>query len=256
MRKAAPSPKFTPPPERPARGHDLGKGLPQRGIVLGPFDALRMPHPSGINGAEHVDGTPNHERDALVSRNGVNVLGTQRVNRGVLPHMRRQKQGLLIWISSSSSAGGTPPYLAPYFAAKAGMDALAVQYARELSRWGIETTIVVPGAFTKGTNHFAHSGRPADAARLAEYDAGPYKGFGEEVQKAFAAIVPEDADANGVAEAIVDIVDTPFGKRPFRAHYDPTEDGANVGFAVLDRLRSEMLHRVGLSDLLKPKPLV
>ena len=186
----------------------------------------------------------------------VNVLGTQRVNRGVLPHMRRQKEGLLIWISSSSSAGGTPPYLAPYFAAKAGMDVLAVQYARELSRWGIETTIVVPGAFTKGTNHFAHSGRPADAARLAEYDAGPYKGFGEEVQKAFAAIVPEDADANGVAEAIVDIVDTPFGKRPFRVHYDPTEDGANVGFAVLDRLRSEMLHRVGLSDLLKPKPLV
>ncbi len=37
------------------------------------------------------------------------------------------------------------------------MDALAVQYARELSRWGIETSIVVPGAFTKGTNHFANS---------------------------------------------------------------------------------------------------
>ena len=98
----------------------------------------------------------------------VNVLGTQRVNRAVLPHMRRQKQGLLVWVSSSSSAGGTPPYLSPYFAAKAAMDALAVQYARELSRWGIETSIVVPGAFTKGTNHFAHSGRPADEARLAE----------------------------------------------------------------------------------------
>jgi NAD(P)-dependent dehydrogenase (short-subunit alcohol dehydrogenase family) len=51
----------------------------------------------------------------------VNVLGTQRVNRAVLPHMREAKQGLLLWISSSSSAGGTPPYLAPYFAAKAAM---------------------------------------------------------------------------------------------------------------------------------------
>jgi len=61
----------------------------------------------------------------------VNVLGTQRVNRAVLPHMRAAKQGLLLWISSSSSAGGTPPYLAPYFAAKAAMDALAVLYARE-----------------------------------------------------------------------------------------------------------------------------
>ena len=41
------------------------------------------------------------------------------------------------------------------------------------------------------------------------------------------------------------------GKRPFRVHYDPTEDGANVGFTVTDRLRAEMLHKVGLSDLLK-----
>lgn len=185
----------------------------------------------------------------------VNVLSTQRVNRAVLPHMRRQKQGLLVWISSSSSAGGTPPYLAPYFAAKAAMDSIAVQYARELSRWGIETSIIVPGAFTSGTNHFAHSGRPADAARAAEYEAGPYQGFGEQVQKAFAAIVPEDANVDLVAEAVVNVVGAPFGKRPFRVHIDPTEDGADVGFTVLDRVRAEMLHRVGLSDLLKPKKL-
>jgi NAD(P)-dependent dehydrogenase (short-subunit alcohol dehydrogenase family) len=110
----------------------------------------------------------------------VNVLGTQRVNRAVLPHMRAVGQGLLVWVSSSSSAGGTPPYLAPYFAAKAAMDSLAVQYARELSRWGIETTIIVPGAFTKGTNHFAHSGRPADEVRLAQYEEGvPIRGLGK-----------------------------------------------------------------------------
>jgi len=186
----------------------------------------------------------------------VNVLSTQRVNRAVLPHLRRQKQGLVVWVSSSSSAGGTPPYLAPYFAAKAGMDALAVVYARELSRWGIETSIIVPGAFTAGTNHFAHSGRPADEARVAEYEAGPYAGFGEQVQKAFAAIVPPDADSSAVADAIVRVVNTPFGKRPFRAHIDPTEDGANVGFTVLDRLRSAMLHCVGLSDVLTPRVLL
>jgi NAD(P)-dependent dehydrogenase (short-subunit alcohol dehydrogenase family) len=183
----------------------------------------------------------------------VNVLSTQRVNRAVLPHMRRQANGLLVWVSSSSSAGGTPPYLAPYFAAKAAMDAIAVQYARELSRWGIETSIIVPGAFTSGTNHFARSGRPADAGRAAEYEAGPYSGFGEQIQQAFAAIVPPDADAGAVAEAIVNVVDTPFGKRPFRVHIDPTQDGADFGFTVLDRVRAEMLHRVGLSDLLKPR---
>lgn len=190
--------------------------------------------------------------EQLAQQYDVNVLGTQRVNRAALPHLRARGEGLLVWVSSSSSAGGTPPYLSPYFAAKAAMDSLAVSYARELSRWGIETTIVVPGAFTKGTNHFAHSGRPADAARLAEYEAGPYSGFGDQVQQAFGEIVPEDADPAPVAEMISAAVDLPFGQRPFRIHYDPSQDGADVGFAVLDRLRAEMLHRVGLSDLLKP----
>jgi NAD(P)-dependent dehydrogenase (short-subunit alcohol dehydrogenase family) len=185
----------------------------------------------------------------------VNVLSTQRVNRAVLPQLRKQRHGLLVWVSSSSSAGGTPPYLAPYFAAKAGMDSMAVIYARELSRWGIETSIIVPGAFTGGTNHFAHSGRPADKSRVAEYEAGPYKGFGDQVLKAFAAIVPPDANADAVADAIVKVVDTPFGKRPFRVHIDPTQDGADVTFAVMDRVRAEMLHRVGLADLLTPAKL-
>jgi len=183
----------------------------------------------------------------------VNVLSTQRVNRAVLPQLRKQGRGLLLWVSSSSSAGGTPPYLAPYFAAKAGMDAMAVVYARELSRWGIETSIIVPGAFTGGTNHFAHAGSPADRARVSEYEAGPYAGFGAQIQKAFAAIVPPEADASLVADAIVGIVDTPFGKRPFRVHVDPSQDGADVAFAVIDRVRNEMLHRVGFSDLLKPR---
>ena len=183
----------------------------------------------------------------------VNAAATQRVNRAVLPHLREQGDGLLVWVGSTSTRGGTPPYIGPYFAAKAAMDSLAVTYAAEIARFGIDTTIVVPGAFTSGTNHFARSGRPADAGRTAEYEAGPYSGFGEQIQQAFAAIVPPDADAGAVAEAIVNVVDTPFGKRPFRVHIDPTQDGADVGFTVLDRVRAEMLHRVGLSDLLKPR---
>jgi NAD(P)-dependent dehydrogenase (short-subunit alcohol dehydrogenase family) len=185
----------------------------------------------------------------------VNVLSTQRVNRSALPQLRKQKKGLVVWVSSSSCAGGTPPYLAPYFAAKAGMDALAVVYARELTRWGIETSIIVPGAFTGGTNHFAHAGSPADTARAAEYEVGPYKGFADEVLQGFSSIVPPDADVSAVAEAIVRVVDTPFGKRPFRVHVDPAQDGAEVVNMVSDRVRAEMLRRIGLGDLLTPRVL-
>jgi NAD(P)-dependent dehydrogenase (short-subunit alcohol dehydrogenase family) len=185
----------------------------------------------------------------------VNVVSTQRVNRAALPQLRKQRRGLVIWVSSSSVAGGTPPYLAPYFAAKAGMDALAVVYARELTRWGIETSIIVPGAFTGGTNHFAHAGSPADKARVAEYEAGPYAGFADQALKGFASIVPPDADVSAVADAIVKVVDAPFGKRPFRVHIDPTQDGAEVVNMVSDRVRAELLRRIGLGDVLIPRVL-
>ncbi|MDB5973726.1 MAG: oxidoreductase [Nevskia sp.] len=182
----------------------------------------------------------------------INVLSTQRVNRAALPQLRQQGRGLLVWVSSSSARGGTPPYLSPYFAAKAAMDSLAVSYASELTRWGIETSIVVPGAFTKGTNHFAHSGKPADQARADEYDNGPYAGLPEQSLKGLASLEPADADAGEVAKAIADIVGLPFGKRPFRVHIDPSQDGAEIVNGVADRVRAELFRRIGLEDLLHP----
>ena len=72
----------------------------------------------------------------------------------------------------------------------------------------------------------------------------------------FTVVINYAGNARLAEEVAVDVVNTPFGKRPFRVHIDPTEDGANVGFTVLDRIRSEMLNRVGLSDLLKPRASV
>jgi NAD(P)-dependent dehydrogenase (short-subunit alcohol dehydrogenase family) len=183
----------------------------------------------------------------------INVLSTQRVNRAALPQLRKQGHGLVVWVSSSSTRGGTPPYLAPYFASKAGMDALAISYAGELARWGVETTIIVPGSFTKGTNHYAHSGRPADMARADEYAKGPTADISEIALKGLASLEPADADPQGVADSIVKVVNTPFGRRPFRVHFDPSEDGAQIVNGVADRVRAELLRRVGLADLLKPK---
>jgi NAD(P)-dependent dehydrogenase (short-subunit alcohol dehydrogenase family) len=190
--------------------------------------------------------------DQYIQQYDVNVLGAQRVNRAALPHLRGQGRGLLVWVGSSSTRGGTPPFLAPYFAAKAAMDALAVSYSTELALWGIETTIMVPGAFTKGTNHFAHSGVPADTARAAEYETGPYAGIADKALKGLASLEPADADPAEVARAIVRVVHMPFGKRPFRVHVDPSQDGAEVVNAVADRMRREMYRNIGLEALLSP----
>ena len=191
--------------------------------------------------------------DQYIQQYDVNVLGTQRVNRAALPLLRKQGKGLLVWVGSSSTRGGTPPFLAPYFAAKAAMDALAVSYSTELALWGIETTIMVPGAFTKGTNHFAHSGSPADKARAAEYENGPYAGITDKALKGLASLEPADADPAEVAAEIVRVVDTPFGKRPFRVHVDPSQDGAEVVNAVADRMRREMYRNIDLEELLSPR---
>jgi hypothetical protein len=56
-----------------------------------------------------------------------------------------------------------------------------------------------------------------------------------------------------VATAIVEIVDMPFGKRPFRTHVDPSQDGAEVVNGVADRVRAELFRRIGLDDLLSPR---
>ena len=39
----------------------------------------------------------------------INVVSTQRVNRAALPVLRKQGKGLVLWIGSSSTRGGTPP---------------------------------------------------------------------------------------------------------------------------------------------------
>jgi len=183
----------------------------------------------------------------------VNTLSTQRVNRAALPQLRRQGHGLVVWVSSSSVKGGTPPYLGPYFAAKAAMDSLAVSYAGELARFGVETTIVVPGAFTSGTNHFQNAGHPEDTAVAQAYDVH-YAGLPQQVGQALARLEPADADVADVARAIVAAVDAPCGQRPYRVHIDPSDDGSGIVSGVADRMRAQLLERAGLGDLLKVVP--
>ena len=187
--------------------------------------------------------------EQLAEQYDVNVLSTQRVNRAVLPILRGQGSGLLVWVASSSTRGGHPPFLAPYFAAKAGMDALAESCAAELIKFGIDTVIVVPGAYTSGTNHFAHAGQPADQERAAGYD-GRYGKLREGMAQSLTAIFPEGHGAEEVADEIVRVVDLPAGERPFRIHIDPSHDGSEVVSTVYDRVRAEFYRRIGIAELL------
>jgi hypothetical protein len=48
----------------------------------------------------------------------------------------------------------------------------------------------------------------------------------------------------------------PFGNRPFRITIDPESDGSEVVSMVMDRVRAEMIRRLGFEDLLHPAKLV
>ncbi|MGW2830404.1 SDR family oxidoreductase [Streptomyces sp. NPDC001286] len=189
--------------------------------------------------------------DQLADVYDINVLSTQRVNRTVLPIMRRRRQGLLVWVGSSSTRGGHPPFLAPYFAAKAAMDALAESYAAELIKFGIETTLVIPGAYPSGTNHFAHAGTPADTGRAAEYDE-LYGRLRDTMAETLSDIFPGGREIGEVADEIVRVIGLPHGERPFRTHIDPSRDGSEVVSIMYDRIRAEFFRRTGLDELLTP----
>jgi len=130
---------------------------------------------------------------------------------------------------------------------------LAQTYAVELTLWGIETSIIVPGVFTKGTHHFGNAGKLADKNVENEYIEGPYKGWYEITLEGSEKMPPPDADVVEVAEAIVKVVNTPFGSRPFRVHVEPDDGGATSVNAVADVIRERYLRRLGCEKLIHVK---
>jgi NAD(P)-dependent dehydrogenase (short-subunit alcohol dehydrogenase family) len=93
--------------------------------------------------------------DQLAELYDVDVLSTQRVNRAALPHLRKAGTGLVLWVSSTSVKGGTPPYLSLYFAAKAAMDSLAVSHAGHPTDTAVEARRPAPApirTFVDATN--------------------------------------------------------------------------------------------------------
>ena len=99
----------------------------------------------------------------------------------------------------------------------------------------------------------SNGGQARRKDRIAEYEAGPYAGIADRAQKGLAGLEPADADPSEVARQIVRVIAMPFGKRPFRVHVDPSQDGAEVVNAVADRMRREMYRNIGLEALLSPR---
>ncbi|MGW3449011.1 hypothetical protein [Streptomyces sp. NPDC001076] len=114
---------------------------------------------------------------------------------------------------------------------------------------GIDTAIVVPGAFTTGTNHFTNARAPADRD-CAEPTADRHRPLMDDPGQRLAALVLPDADGAEVAEAVARLVAMAHGTQPLRTHMNPSRDGSEVVSAVAHRVRVDFFRRIGLDSLL------
>jgi NAD(P)-dependent dehydrogenase (short-subunit alcohol dehydrogenase family) len=147
----------------------------------------------------------------------VNVFGVQRLMRAVLPYLRQQGKGTIIH-TSSCIGRVTTPFLASYSASKYALESLAEGYRAELSGFGIESCIVEPGGFPTGFMSGMIS--PSDTDRMKQY--GEMASLPEASINGYVAYVesiPEQRPER-VAEAVVQLINTPFGEKPFRTVVD------------------------------------
>jgi len=156
--------------------------------------------------------SPTEQAQHLVD---TNFFGSVRVNRAVLPHMRRQTQRrahahqqrrwthrlLLPWVSIA------PPNFA--------LEALAESYHYELAGQGIESVIVEPGAYETPVFRQYRDGcrrRPAPIRMVPS---------SRPLQNSTRHFPPRPAMLRKVADAVLRIIETPAGEKQMRYLVSP-----------------------------------
>ena len=79
----------------------------------------------------------------------VNFMGAVRFTQAVLPQLRRQRSGRIIY-TSSVAAQLPVPYQAFYSASKAAVNAMALALANEVKAFGIRVSVLMPGDVSTG----------------------------------------------------------------------------------------------------------
>ncbi|MGQ7869730.1 SDR family oxidoreductase [Sunxiuqinia sp. sy24] len=205
-----------------------------------------------INNAGYGYGGPVEafSSEEILQQLDLNIVGTIRVAKAVLPKLRKQKSGLIIQVSSTAGRGAFPGF-GVYHASKWGLEGVSEAMRYELAPLGIDVVIVEPGPFS--TNFFGNIVQPKDAEIASAYEhvAGFIQGFGGQVQNFF-----EDENAPTdpmvVVKIFEDLMNKPAGSRPLR-----TIAGLDFGFQALndavEPIRVGALAAMGVGDWDGPK---
>lgn len=189
--------------------------------------------------------------EACLAQLDLNIVGTLRVAKGVLPGMRAQKSGLIIQVSSIAGRGAFPGF-GVYHASKWGLEGLSESMRYELAPLGIDVVLVEPGPFA--TNFFGNIIPAANEEIASAYSHVNefFEGFGKQVEGMFG---DENAptDPMIVVKIFEDLINLPNGSRPLR-----TIAGLDFGFQalndVVEPLRKASLASMELSEWDGPTP--
>ena len=165
----------------------------------------------------------------------VNVVGVQRMMRATLPHFRKKGKGTVLY-TSSLLGRMVVPFYGVYSNTKFALESLAEHYRTELSGFGVESCIIEPGGFP--TTFVDNLMKPSEDIRALEF--GDFANAPAISLQHF-----EDAMENNpeqrpqkVADAVVNILNIPFGDRPFRTTVD------YLGMGVHIEKYNEMIHQI------------
>jgi NAD(P)-dependent dehydrogenase (short-subunit alcohol dehydrogenase family) len=179
----------------------------------------------------------------------VNVIGIQRVTRAALPAMRKNKSGLIINIGSILGRV-TIPFIGLYGASKFAVDAMTESYRYELSQLGIDVVLAQPSAYpTKLYSSLQHA---ADSSRALGY--GQVAAVPDEFVKFLSGVFGGDnpPDSHDVARALVDLIETPAGKRQERVIVG-APFGADAVNAAAKPVQAELVKGLGMDSLSRLK---
>jgi NAD(P)-dependent dehydrogenase (short-subunit alcohol dehydrogenase family) len=172
-----------------------------------------------------------------------NFLGIVRMNRAVLPQMRQRGSGLLLYVSSGAGRIVLPS-LGLYTASKFALEAFAETYRYELAAQGIDSVIVQPGAYPTGILGRLEAG--ADESRTKTYGA-----VNEIPGKISALVGASKSDPQEIADAILQIIETPAGRREFRHRVGSGAGGVQSINANCEQVQQQLLEAFGIAEVTK-----
>jgi len=172
-----------------------------------------------------------------------NFFGAVRMNRAVLPYMRRQKSGLLIHISSGAGRVVVPS-MGFYCASKWALEALAGEYRYERASLGIDSVIIQPGAFP--TAVFNNIERAADTTRAEAY--GAVSGIADRV---LGMLGGAKGNPQEIADVVLRTIETPPGQRKLRQRVGSGVQGIVDLNQLSETVQEQILAAFGMTDLTK-----